>query len=232
MVALASQSLIVPSRPGVPYLGLGSSLYAPRGSEDDEFDDDSGGIPGGWTEVVGINPAGAYVERGDALYYNHTATGENGALHALVKPHTFSAGDYADVAMTTARISNDAAMGLVISDGTAHGSGAQVIVFPHNGFVRLQAWSNWTTGGTSGNNYQWWGADRTPHFAFYRLKFEAANTWGLYVSYDGLSWATAQNNFATTLTPTHWGPVFINFSAPGARTIFARWHNFRVNATY
>ena len=37
----------------------------------------------------------------------------------------------------------------------------------------------------------------------YRVKYEAANTWGLYVRVLGSGWKAVQTNLAYTLTPTH-----------------------------
>lgn len=175
-------------------------------AQDDEFDD--GAIAGKWTRVYNSGtPKGAWVEQNGGLIWSMTAAG-TAELDVLTQARTISVGHYVEAGFIIPPwngITTYVGCALGFADGAVFGAGAQVMAGVHLLDIRtyrnmLNSWSNYSSRGTDGTIYDG-GAAGTP--IYYRVKYEAANTWGLYVSVDGKNWRTVQSNFARTLTPTH-----------------------------
>ena len=175
-------------------------------AQNDEFDDTA--IDAKWTRVHNSGtPKGTWAEQEGALIWSMTA-GATADMDVYTQARTISVGHYVEAGFVIPPwngITTYVGAALGFADGAAHGAGAQVMGGIHLLDIRtyrnmLNSWSNYSTRGTDGTIFDG-GAAGTP--IYYRVKYEAANTWGLYVSVDGKNWRTVQSNFARTLTPTH-----------------------------
>lgn len=212
------------------FMGRASTTAAPGGVHDDEFDD--GEIDVAWTEAKTSGSTSIFTERYGQLVFRQRDNGTAGHLHALLKPLTLSPGDYVETAVKIhRRTANDMGLGLMMSDGATHGAGNQVVawVFTAN-LGRVQSWTNFTTAGSnSGDVASTAGLPTGQGPLFIRLKYEAANTWGMYVSADGFEWHAFTSSFSRTLTPTHAGLVVVRWTSGAPVLAWPRFYYFRVN---
>lgn len=164
------------------------------------------------------------------MTYVHNASATSSDLHGLVRPVTLSTGDYIETCFNTYARGSHAAAGLVFSNGTSFSSGTQVFVIWYNYggtfFLRAESKSGWSGGSSEGTSYGLQGlSDR-----FYiRLRYEAANTWGYYISPDGFNFYAVATNQSWTMTPTHAGLVIHHHTAQTAPHVWADFDYFRVN---
>lgn len=63
-----------------------------------------------------------------------------------------------------------------------------------------------------------------------RLKYVAANTFGLYWSPDGIGWYPVQTNYSRTLTPSYAAIVMVQYSETGVTYQSAGWYYIGENA--
>jgi hypothetical protein len=205
-------------------LGRASIFAAPGGSDDDEFDDET--IDGSWTEVQRGADSNSYLEKYERLYYRHTdQAGGTRDLHVQLKSATIPTGTYIEAAYYWQQVNNFLGPCLIFADGTTFGSGEQIVAWSHENVAnsqrtRMNGFSNFNSIGADGTNIDLDGANQL-HFV--RLRYEAVNTWGLYVSRDGIEWSTVQTDYSKTLTPTHFGVGAVHFDQPAA---IASWFSF------
>jgi hypothetical protein len=196
----------------------------------DTFDD--GSIHANWT-LVRDEARSTWVEKYGALYAvrDTGVAGAGGAdleayLHSGVG--SISVGDYVECAFNHDRNTSPYGVGLIMADGSTVGAGAQVISFAYdngaNLAIRLEAITNYNTAAGEGSQAFEYDSNE-PHYM--RLKYEAANTWGLYLSSDGVGWKSVQTNFARTMTPTVAGIVVYHHS--NVMGTSARWYYFGKN---
>lgn len=174
-------------------------------AKDAEF---TGSQLAGMTRVYNSGtPKGTWTEKFSTASYILTASGGNPELDVYAQARTMSVGDYVEIGFshpTTGANFLGAFVGF--ADGTTfNNSGSHVVgVFAHNssGVYRflMNIWDGYNTRTSDGTI-----ADPYPvgRIVAVRVKYESANTWGMYVSLDGVSWRTVQTNYAKTMTPTH-----------------------------
>lgn len=190
---------------GVPSPEWWHSDNAPAGADDLEFTE--GAVIGTLTRVADATPKGTWVEIDDGLEWTQTATiGDE--LDVFAVPLSLSIGDHLTIA---GRINGDlpgagSALGPLVgfSNGTVFGTsdavGAHGIVSSPFALL-LNPWVDMNSRGANGTVQQ---IPLTEGARFgLRIKWQAANTWGLYTRRPGGGWRTIQTNFAMTLTPTH-----------------------------
>jgi hypothetical protein len=185
----------------------------------DEFDNDS--IGGSWVQVDASGGASraVWTEGGDSLSVVNTGTDANGELHALLISvgTSLSTGDAFITCLSQmgSPNTNYSFSGLMLSDGTTHGSGSQALAAAWLGTtpvyrqrVETRAHTLFTTSGTATTTL-----DVPPGVPTYlRLVMTAANTWRADVSPDGVSWANG-TTVSLTMTPTHVGLFTSTWSA-------------------
>lgn len=206
-------------------------------AQDDEFDD--GAIDGKWTRVYNSGAAkGTWTERDGGLTWRQTAAGAT-ELDVWAQARTVSVGDYVEAAFSFPA-TNEPLVGPYIgfSNGTTFGTSNAVGPDVHlrnvdsNEFgyrLMLNAFPGHNSRGTDGTIVD------SKQFGIYylRVKYEAANTWGLYSSQNGIVWRTIQSNYSYTLSPTHVICGVHNFSNPAfsaTNPATVRLEYFRVNA--
>ena len=206
-------------------------------AENDEFDD--GSIDVKWTRVYNSAAAkGTWQERDGGLIWTQTATGAT-ELDVYAQARTISVGDYVEAAFSFPA-TNVALVGPYIgfSNGTTFGTSNAVGPDIHKRDVDSRDWGYRTMlNAFPGHNTR--GSDGTivdtQQFGIYyiRVRYEAANTWGFYISENGIVWRTVQTNYSYTLTPTHVICGVHNFSNPAfsaTNPATVRLEYFRVNA--
>lgn len=182
----------------------------------DEHND--GSLDAAWTRVDAASGAVAanvtYTEGADVLSAkrNGTTSGSN-AFQGLIRPISGAGGTLAtgDAFMTCMTLfgrpfSNYMIGGLVISDGTSHGSGKQIsleVVGDTTGhYAQCQTWTNWSTPGTSGTAH----FTLPGHHMFLRLVYKGSNQWRQDTSGDGVSWQLGGSLVTlASFTPSHVG---------------------------
>lgn len=181
----------------------------------DEFDDDS--LAGAWVRVDGTGAASGnvdYSEGADTLAVRNNGGDTADKLHGLVIPLSSHGGSLANgdgfvtcVTLLGAPV-NHCFAGMIISDGTTHGSGNQVWaeVGRNAGtdlIVQSFGWSGWGTAGSAAGGFLW---ARTQQTALYvRLALISANTWRTDISVDGHHWLNGSATLSKTMTATHVG---------------------------
>ena len=224
---------------GVPGVGSGSGggtierfdVGAAPGSPDaadDEFEDAS---ITGWTRVHNAGtPKGSWSENHGSLSWRQTATGAT-ELDVYAKARAISIGDYVE-AGGRIFVDTNTTLGLFVgfSNGTVFGTSNAVGTFWHANSARnrfmLNPWPGHNTRGTDGTPI--FDRSHTGVRWYVRVKYEAANSWGLYVSPDGHNWLSVQT-LAYTMTPTHvaFGMACLSTMAPTNWVVF---DYVRVNA--
>lgn len=173
---------------------------------DSEFD---GNDLSGWTRVYNSGaPKGTWTEEFGSANFILTTTGGSSELDVYAKARTMSVGDYVEIAYRHHTSQGASYLGAFVgfADGTTfNNSGSHVVgaFLHHNGVAyrhMLNIWDGYNTRTTDGTI-----VDRGTVGTYFaaRVKYEAANTWGLYISSDGSQWRTIQTNYAKTMTPTH-----------------------------
>lgn len=177
--------------------------FTPSG-DDDEFDD---GSFSGWTAVQDASPTPTLTEDNDRLSIYHPGGDAAAEMHAWVKARTVSANDWIEIAYYGgAGAQNFNLMGLIFSDGTTYGAGAQVTFWDsfNQGQWTLMNMTNFNTFGGSINHFlNQYHAPASPRFM--RLMYLGSNTWRGLISADGITWVNVTGDLSRTLTPTHVG---------------------------
>lgn len=181
----------------------------------DEFND--GILAAAWTRVDGTGAAAgniAWTEGADTLSSRRIAANTLNAINALVRPigTAPATGDAWITCMTLfGKPSTQHIIGgIIISDGTTHGSGKQIaaeIVSNSTGGVPQQSyavsWSNWTTAGTVGTTTNIVPLG-TP--VFVRLVYKGSSQWRADTSPNGIEWITGASLVTqSSFTPSHVG---------------------------
>lgn len=210
-------------------LGRASSASSPGGASDDEFDDET--RDPAWVEVQRSGDTNAFLEKyGRQLYRHLDQAGGSRDLHALLRPVTLAVGDYIEAAVEFRRRNNFLGPALIMADGTTFGSGNQVVAWAHRGTnthdIRINGWTSFNTAGIDGFRQT---LEHAADMFYMRLKYEAADTWGLYISIDGVTWLTVQTNYAKTLTPTHIGICAVHWGPPAPIASWLAHHYLRLN---
>lgn len=195
--------------------GKGKYQNPPTSGLIDDFSDAS---ISGWT-LVRDEARTLWSEAYGALHASrNTAVPGAGTrdAEAYVRTISLAIGDYVEAAFDHTMLGNYHFVGICLSDGAVWGAGAQVMAWMHgNGSpsstenVRLQHYTSWNSYGADGTSFTSVPSAYDPTYV--RLKYEAANTWGMYWSRDGVAWRTIQTNFARTLTPTHVGVCVLQY---------------------
>jgi len=173
------------------------------GGEDDDFND---GSFTGWTAVEAVTLA--VTESRGRCSVVMPQGGASSNFHARVKAHTFATNDWCEASFRhIGRPQNYMMVGLVMSNGTAHGTSNAIhwLYYPTLGNAfRRQANAGFTAD-TSAADYSFsTGAGFGE--VYLRWRYEGANTFRGYVSNDGISWIDVTGAYSGyTLTPTHWG---------------------------
>lgn len=206
-----------------------NSANAPGGADDDEF---TGTSLTGWTRVSDGSSPYSWAEGYDRALAYKTSAGTDKHLDAQVKARTMSVGDYIETAVLPSYKIWDG-LGLIMANGASYGAGTQAVAWVFRGAtdsaelnVRIDAWTNYNTSGSNAGGITF--ADNMGGEIYIRLKYEAANTFGVYLSLDGKNWLTGTSSFSLTMTPTHVGIVALNWT-PATSPVWFGWHYFRVN---
>lgn len=198
-------------------------------AQDDEFEDSS--IGAGLTRVYNSGtPKGSWSEGHGSIGWLQTATSAT-ELDVYAQARTVSVGDYVEVGArinTGSTITVGVALGF--GNGTTFGTSNALSAFWHTtGVVNRFMMNPWPGHNSRGTDSTIFDRGQFGDRWYIRVKYEAANTWGLYVSPNGHQWYTVQSNFAYTMTPTHvhFGVSMVaGVAAPNFITI----DYFRVNA--
>jgi hypothetical protein len=206
--------------------------WAGPGSPDAANAEFTGSQLAGMTRVAHGTPKGTWAEQYSVASFLLTATGGNPELDVFAQARTMSVGDYVEIGFQSFGRVNYLGAFVGFADGvTFNNSGSHVVgAFLHNngGAYRtmLNIWDGYNTRTTDGTIL-----DYTATLGFIvaaRVKYEAANTWGLYVSTDAANWYAVQTNYSKTMTPTHvlfGASMLFGPTAPG----FVDLQYFRVN---
>jgi hypothetical protein len=164
------------------------------------------------------------------LSWQQIAAGGN-EMDVWVQPSTIAVGDYVQCAFKFVPSNTWMAASVGFSDSSTWNGGTQVMDWVHysgnnyrhmlNTYVGFQ---NRAQDGT----FVDFGPVGTPFHM--RVKYESANTWGLYVSPNGRHWYTVQTNYSRTMTPTHVfvGAALLNPTYPSGNILDIFY--FRKNA--
>ena len=160
-------------------------------------------------------------ELNDVLSVAHPGGDALAELHAWLKARTVAANDWVEVSWRGwGRGQNFNLAGVVFTDGTTFGAGAQVGFWysPNQAFVTLANHTNFSTTGTSST----FGVqnESPAHDVFLRLVYLGSNTWRGLVSCDGVSYINVTGDLTRTLTPTHAG-FFVSTWGGSAPYIFS-----------
>lgn len=156
------------------------------------------------TRVSHGTPKGTWAVVNDGAEFTQTATGATD-LDVWAIPDTISIGDY--VTIYGAAPFNGVLLGMFVgfSDGTTFGTSDAVGVSHHQNTgihqILMNTWTNFNSRLSDGTVRSTDTRIETP--LALRVKYEAANTWGLYYRLLGGQWRTVQTNYSSTLTPTH-----------------------------
>lgn len=185
--------------------GPRSTIYPPfvPGASDDEFDDENFS---GWTAVNdGSGSVPTYTEGNDCLNINVPGGESAGELAAQMRnPGTISIGAYIETFVKyTGTSGNYNQFCLLFANGTTFGAGSQApmrLSISQNLLIWSQA-TNYQVEGTAAN-----GAYLASSSGWHglRLVYNAANSFQVQYSADGLSWVT-RGTLSRTITPTRVG---------------------------
>lgn len=182
-----------------------SALYKPftPAGVDDEFSD---GSFSGWTYVTPGTQDLTTVEENDCLSIYNPGSQVAQSLRAYLKAATINTNDIIEVCFSgMGRGQNFNIFGLIMSDGTTHGAGAQFCFYfsPQETAFGKATWSNFSAiTGFVGYAI----SSATPSgLIFMRMKYEGSNNWSGWISADNSQWINVTGTVASTLTPTHLG---------------------------
>jgi hypothetical protein len=182
----------------------------------DELNDDS--LDAAWVRVDGTGAASGnvtWLEEADVLSVKHTAADTGNASHGMVRPigTAPATGDawVTCLTMFAAPNTNYVLAGLVISDGTTHGSGKQVFaeLGSNAGSANQQgltavAGSNWNNTGATVSSTLSGPPIGTPMFI--RLVYRGSSQWRADFSPNGTQWITGGSMVTqSSFTPSHVG---------------------------
>jgi hypothetical protein len=172
-------------------------------AQNDEFEDSS--ISGSWTRVYNSGAAkGSWAEDYGAISFHQTVT-TGTELDVQAQARTVSVGDFVEVCGRLGGASGTVAgMALGFSNGTTYGTSNALSVFWHSlGATNRFMLNNWPGHNSRAGDGTILDRGNTGDRWYVRVKYEAANTWGLYISFNGHQWHTIQSNYAYTMSPTH-----------------------------
>jgi hypothetical protein len=176
---------------------------APGGTDDREFTE--GTTIGTLTRVSSGTVKGTWAETRGGLEWTHTVTGGT-ELDVYALARTCSVGDYITVAARyPGYLPNYIGVALGFADGTTFGTskamGGTIHLTGATYRHMLNSWPGFNSRGADGTIFDIGAAGMV--FGW-RVKYEAANTWGLYIRSPGTSvWRKVQSNYSYTMTPTH-----------------------------
>ena len=189
--------------------------------EDDGFSD--GSINAKWTR--GPVTKGTWTEANESLSWLQTSTGASD-IDVWTQPHTAQVGDSVEAAF---RFDTSGLVGVSLGFSSSASAGTQVSVDLHENGSSYRymlnthtSFANRTQDGTIADAYS------VSNIAYVRVKYEAANTWGLYRSQDGELWNAVQSNYSRTMTPSHIfvGAAMITTPASGSEV---KLEYFKIN---
>jgi hypothetical protein len=165
-----------------------------------------GTVVGTLTRVAHGTPKGTWTEEYDGLQWAQTASGLTD-LDVYAIARTINVGDYVTIAFEwTNVLGSNPTLGAFVgfANGTTFGTSNAIGVSQHGagGQYRfmLNSWPGFNTRTNDGTILDHGITGLTYGV---RVKYEAANTWGLYILHPGGVWRTVQTNHAYTMTPTH-----------------------------
>ena len=158
------------------------------------------------TRVNHGTPKGTWAETMDGLEWTHTVTLAAGEMDVYAIPRTINVGDYVTIAASyPLYMPNFIGPFVGFSNGTVFGTSNAVGPFLHfTGNSYRSGMNNWPGHNSRVDGTTTWYDTPYPSLPHgYRVKYEAANTWGLYVRWAGGGWRAVQTNYSYTLSPTH-----------------------------
>lgn len=192
--------------------GGGSQVYhhdpdsapASPSAQDDEFEDAS--IGGGLTRVAHGTPKGSWAEKYGQLSWYETASFAVGEMDVYAQARTVSIGDYIEASVHRAVKDGNLGVAIGFSNGTVYGTSNAIASYTKFesaiSYFLLNSWPGHNSRTNDGTALAMAQYQFIEHF-YLRVKYEAANTWGLYVSLDGHRWYAVQTNYSYSLSPTH-----------------------------
>lgn len=169
--------------------------------------------------VVTVTGAQTVTEGDDLLSVITTSTIANPDINCLLFGHSFSVGDQWTLPVRVAGVGTSAhLMSVVFTDGTTSGSNIFSCGFQNNGFF---AWRHGTL--TNANSAGGMNGVGSPNgdFIWFRLTYQAANTFRVEVSMDGVGWYQFASDQSKTMTPTHVGVGWSNLGNAGTALLTA-----------
>jgi len=163
----------------------------PHGANDDEFEQNTSGVPSGWT-AFGAN----------SLVACNTNT-VPGCLYIKSETARSSAWDWQGIYKSTPsipytitskmayqpRLGSAALGGLLIMDGTTTGPMLSAgVACGDGGKVSSDAWTNWTTLDATNDSTFGWSSFVTIRWTYIKVIVHAANNIDVQISYDGILW--------------------------------------------
>lgn len=199
----AVKTINVPGGGGVasPFWWHSDNAPASPDAANREFTE--GTTVGTLTRASDATPRGTWTETRNGLEWDQTSVGTTG-LDIYLIPRTVSVGDYVTVAAAYPDwLASGVGLFVGFANGTAYGSSMAVGTFAHHTVSSyrsmLNRWPNFNARDTDGTIYD----NLVTDVYGWRVKYEAANTWGLYVRGKGGGWRPIQTNLAVAMTPTH-----------------------------
>lgn len=196
-------------------------ILGPNGTElwHDEFDDAS--IAPHWVEVDTCGAShGDWKEGYGWLGFSHSTgtSGNSTSGHFLVADISAFGGPPLTVEYYVRMMGNETtsySMQLsAYSNSNVAGSGTQHMQMGHSSVAQIgditgnRHWTGWNAQ-TSYTNFGWYTDMQSGYYL--RQVWEAANTFRIRVSSDGISWLSS-NSYALTLTPTYFGIGCTNYN--------------------
>lgn len=215
---------------------------SPAHALSDEFS--NAALDAAWTRVDNAADAGqvTWTEAADVLSVRDTGPGAPERYHALVR--SLAGATFPLTIETASRTLHRLDLsywmhGLVFSNGTVYGAGAQVITRPYlragveSYRVSGYGVTNWDA--EAGQAIQFPGASETDWhpwggLLYQRLIWTATNSFTFWISADGVSWIQVGGTMTRTLTPTHAGFAVTKWGGSTAPSV-ASYEYFRVYAS-
>lgn len=202
---------------------------ASRGSDDDEFADASGGVPGGWTEVD--HGTGMTVTEDEAgLKLTSTAGAGNAGIYKAIPAGDFTI--WTKVSISGIGLTDFIPAGLVLWENAASSTGDLRVFYIESSAAQVaiivQSWTAYNV--HSANLFVGLiSVDILPSHVYLRIR-RTSSTYAFEYSTDGIGWLRVYNTAALGITPAHYGPA-INTNSHATTVIVGRFPFFRYVAS-
>ena len=195
-------------------------------SPDDEFS--AGTFPSGWSSINSGSHLPTITNVNNVLSLLMPGGDAGGEMHAWAQSPTIVVGSYVETAIRGIWVTGNFHLaGLFFGDGTTYGSGNQVAVYWTPSSSPVLLYGSWT-GYNSQGSTSFISIPMAPFGdLFLRLVYTALNTFAIYISADGISWALVVSGISRTMVPTVAGIFVSTFTNSGQYNWCFRYCKFR-----